>query len=337
MRILRNGALLIILIPILEYFVIPRLTGASKSISILAKVNIFYLVLGVVLEAGALLAYALLTKSVLPKDSPRIGTLLRINMSTLSLSHVLPGGTAPGSALGYRLLTNRGVSATNATFCLATEGIGSALILNIILWISLIASIPFHSITNPLYGIAAVIGALLLGLLAALILLFTRGEEHAVGIINTIARKMPFISEEKLVAAIRNVAGRMDELAQDRHRMVHALVWACLNWLLDAASLWVFILAFGKLVSPLDLLVAYGVANVLAVIPITPGGLGVIEGILIPTLNGFGTPKNIAIIGVLAYRLVNFWIPIPVGGVTYLTLKFGKGTRVPATSGIGED
>ena len=97
--------------------------------------------------------------------------------------------------------------------------------------------------------------------------------------------------------------------------------WAAANWLLDAASLWVFIAAFGRLISPIDLLVAYGLANILAVIPITPGGLGVIEGVLIPTLAGFGVDKGVATVAVLAYRLVNFWLPIPVGGGCYLSLR----------------
>ena len=80
--------------------------------------------------------------------------------------------------------------------------------------------------------------------------------------------------------------------------------------------------------SPIDLLVAYGLANILAVIPITPAGLGVVEGVLIPTLVGFHVPKTIAILGVIGYRLVNFWLPIPVGGVAYLSLRW-RGRRHP--------
>jgi hypothetical protein len=75
-------------------------------------------------------------------------------------------------------------------------------------------------------------------------------------------------------------------------------------------------------VSPINVLVAYGLANILAVIPITPGGLGIIEGILIPALVGFGVPLDKAGVAVLGYRLVNFWLPIPVGGISYLTLRF---------------
>jgi hypothetical protein len=70
--------------------------------------------------------------------------------------------------------------------------------------------------------------------------------------------------------------------------------------------------------------VAYGLANILAVIPITPSGLGVVEGVLIPTLVGFHVTKTIAILGVLSYRLVNFWLPIPAGGACYLSLRFGR-------------
>jgi uncharacterized protein (TIRG00374 family) len=83
-------------------------------------------------------------------------------------------------------------------------------------------------------------------------------------------------------------------------------------------------------ISPVDLLVAYGLANIFAVIPVTPGGLGIIEGVLIATLVGFGVPHSQAILAVLAYRLVNFWIPIPVGGVAYASLQWRRG---PLTAG----
>ena len=107
-----------------------------------------------------------------------------------------------------------------------------------------------------------------------------------------------------------------------------AVRWAAAFWLLDAASLFVFIAALGKIVPPIDLLVAYGLAQVLAVIPITPSGLGVIEVVLIPTLVGFGVPRETALLGVFGYRLVNFWLPIPVGGIAYLSLRFsGEGWR----------
>ena len=99
--------------------------------------------------------------------------------------------------------------------------------------------------------------------------------------------------------------------------------WAAANWLLDAAALWVFLRAFGTSLNPINLVVAYGVAGVLAAIPITPGGLGVVETALPSLLVTFGAPAGAAGFTVLAWRLVQFWMPIPLGAVAYASLKIG--------------
>ena len=49
------------------------------------------------------------------------------------------------------------------------------------------------------------------------------------------------------------------------------------------------------------------------------------EAVLTSSLVGFGVPRGIAILGVIGYRLVNFWFPIPIGAVAYLSLR-GKRT-----------
>jgi hypothetical protein len=99
--------------------------------------------------------------------------------------------------------------------------------------------------------------------------------------------------------------------------------WATANWLLDAASLWVFLRAFGGDV-PLDgLIVAFGLANIICSFPITPGGLGIVEGVYIPTLVGFGLSRSVATLGVLTYRLAQYWLPILLGALAYLSLRVG--------------
>jgi uncharacterized protein (TIRG00374 family) len=312
---------------VLEYLLLPDIASARKSLNLLGEVNVFWLILGVLLEFFALAAYAELSHTVLTPDSPRRFQLFRVNMSSLAVSHVLPGGTAPGTAVAYRLLTTElEVPGSVAAFGLATQGVGSAVVLNAIFWFALLISIPLTGY-NPLYGFAAIAGVILISLFAGTVLLLTRGKHSAADYLHRLAAHLPFINPDRLSSLVQSIADRLVILLRDRALLIHALEWAALNWVLDAASLWVFIFAFGHAVSPIDLLVAYGLANILAVIPITPGGLGVVEGVLIPTLVGFHTPKAIAILGVLSYRLVNFWLPIPVGGVAYLSLRFGPHAR----------
>jgi len=309
-----------VLIFLAEYVVLPEVASARRNVHVLAQVNVWFLGLAVLLEASALLAYAELSRTVLTPDSPTRSVLLRVNMSSLALTHIVPGGTAPGGALSYRLLTDEGVSGSVAAFGLAAQGIGSAVVLNVLFWLALVISIPLSGY-NRLYGFAALAGAFLLLAFFGTVVLLTRGQRHADAWLRRVAVHVPFTSPDGVSRMLQHTADRITLLMTNPRLLTGALGWAAGNWLLDAASLWVFLFAFGHVTSPIDLLVAYGLANVLAALPITPGGLGVIEGVLIPTLVGFRVPVAIATVGVLSWRLVNFWLPIPVGGACYFSLK----------------
>ena len=166
------------------------------------------------------------------------------------------------------------------------------MVLNGIFWFALLISIPLNGY-NPLYGFAAIAGVILIGLFAGTVLLLTRGK-HSAARLPAPAGRAPARSSTPTGSrrSSRTSPTGSRSCSATAPLLVHALVWAAANWLLDAASLWVFLFAFGHAVSPIDLLVAYGLANILAVIPITPGGLGVVEGVLIPTLVGFGVPQG---------------------------------------------
>ena len=118
---------------------------------------------------------------------------------------------------------------------------------------------------------------LLLALFATLVYLLTRGEKQAAVFVKKVADHLPFVRAETVTSLVQKVADRMKILFSSSELLTKAGAWAAANWLLDAASLWVFLLAFGAHISPIDVLVAYGLANILAIIPLTPSGLGVIE------------------------------------------------------------
>jgi uncharacterized protein (TIRG00374 family) len=271
----------------------------------------------VLCEAAAIAAYAELTRTVFTPHAPGRGAILRVNLSTLALSHVVPGGTAPAGALAYRMYSELGVPGATNAFGLAAQGSGSAVVLNLLFWLALVVSIPLRGF-NPLYGFAALAGVFLMLAFFGTVLLITRGQRHADSWLRAIAGRIPKVDPDRVSHLLQRVAERITLLTSNRRTLWASLEWAAANWLFDAACLWVFLWAFGTVVSPIDLFVAYGLANILAVIPVTPAGLGVVEGVLIPTLVGFGVPHSTAILATLAYRLINFWLPIPVGGTTYV-------------------
>ena len=322
-RAVTRTLLVLFVLFIVYYVVLPQWAQSRESADLIRQVNPLLLGLAVGLQASALIAYTVLTRVTLPVE-PRLSlfTVFRIQLATKSVTNVVPGGSAAGGTLGYRLFTEAGVAPSAAGFAMATVGLGSAVVLNLLLWVALLISIPLNGY-NPLYAGAALVGVLLLASAGALVYLLMEGRDRAERILRGIARRVPYVQEETASRFVHQLADRLHELAQQPELIRRGLAWATANWLLEAASLWVFLRAFGASVSPINLVVAFGLAGVLAAIPITPGGLGVVEAALAPTLVGFGVPANTAAIGVLCWRFVQFWMPIPLGGLAYLSLKLG--------------
>ena len=330
-RPLRRLVILLILALIVEYLVIPELVGASKDLYLLGQLNVGWLIAGTVVEAVALFCYALLNRVLLPPEGrPGLSRLFRIDLVAAAVAHVIPAGTVGSAGIGYQLFTAEGIPGTEVGVMMATKGMGSTVVLNVLLWISLVVSIPLSGY-RPVYTTVAIVGALVLALIALLILGITRGEKRAARILRAAGQQIPGVGGDRLERIAYQAAASIRRLASDRRVLGESLTWAALNWLLDAASLWCFIAAFGRYVNPVGLFAAYGIANVLGAIPVTPGGLGIIDTVTPVLLVGFGLTRSVATLGVLAWRLVNFWLPIPTGAIAYVTLKVPRGADLRAT------
>ena len=317
----RRGVLLFVLLLVIEYLVVPELVGASKDLYLLGRVNAVWLAAGVLLEVLSLFCYALLTRVLLPRGrQPGLSRLFRIDLSAAAVAHVIPAGTLGTAALGYRLFTAEGISGSDAAVMMATKGLGSTVVLNVLLWLSLVISIPLAGF-QPIYGTVAIIGTIVLLGVGALILGVTRGVGLATRVLRAAGDKIPGLSGERVEHAIREASDTLSKLARDKRVLAWSLTWASLNWLLDAASLWCFVAAFGHLLNPVELFAAYGIANVAGALPITPGGLGVVDSAAPLLLVGFGVTRSVATLGVIGWRLVNFWLPIPTGAAAYVSLK----------------
>lgn len=308
---------------VVYFFVLPLIPGFREAIADLNQIDPYLLIVGLGLQGFSLLAYTLLTRAALVEHGDEIGVLrlFRIQLSTKALGNIVPGGSAASTALGYRLITMCKVPKADAAFALATAGIGSAVVLNVILWLGLIVSIPVRGV-NPLYGTAAIVGVLLMSFAAFLIFGLVEGQGRSERLVRAIARRLRF-DDERAADVLEHLGRRIEWLATERRLLWRVVGWSAVNWLLDMASLWVFVRAFGGTLDFDALIVAFGIANVFSVIPITPGGLGIVEGVYIPMLVGFGLSQRTATVGVISYRVAQYWLPILVGWLAYLSLRIG--------------
>jgi uncharacterized protein (TIRG00374 family) len=328
LRWLRRGFVVLALFAVLDYLVLPQIAGTRKALDLLSSVRPSWVAIGIGLEALSLVSYSLLTRTVFRDDRPPFGWLIRTDITALGVSHLLPGGTATATALRYRLLREGGIPAESAGVGMAVQGVGSNLILAAIAWLALVASIPFVGV-HSLYAAAASIG----GVLIAISVLAFSLRSHRLAPVRPhdaprrVMRRLPTRIRPRVERAAQAASSQLRQLLADKSALRAFASWSCGNWGLDAASLWMFLAAYGQHANPVGLLVAYGIANLVAILPISPGGLGILEAVLIPSLVGFGTPRDVAVLAVISWRLFNFWAPIPAAGGCYLSLQTQRWRR----------
>jgi uncharacterized protein (TIRG00374 family) len=273
-------------------------------------------------ELASLLAFSLATRVLLPRDATRPGLwrLFRIDLAGIAISHSVPGGAAAGTALGFRLLHRSGVAAGAATFAKLGQGAVSALVLQALLLSSVAIAIPLHG-SSPLYLTACLAGLGILVALALLTVLLLRAEDPLTRAAGALAARLPRLTRNSGERLVRRLAADIRAVAARPRIFAASVGWSAGNWLFDAFALWCAIKAFGHALGYDGLLVPFCLANTAAWIPLTPSGLGIVEGVIVPTLVGFSTPRGIALLGTTTWRLINFWLPIPLGAAAYLSLR----------------
>lgn len=309
--------------------VLPRLGDTADVFRVVDDVPPGMLVVGALLGFAAFAAYAQVTSSLLPAGvRPRPRRILGIVISSLAVNRTAPLGMAAGSVVTYRLLRREGVDGSDVAFAMTVQAVGSAILLQALLWAAMVPLVPISGFA-PGAVAAAAIGLVALCIVGvALWALFFRPALFARGLAG-VARCLPGSGADRVGAAVDGARARWGHLARDRSRLLGGITWGLANWLFDAASLWVFLVAFGASPSPVWVLVAFAAANVISMVPISPGGLGIVETTLAATLISVGSASAPVFVGIAAYRLVHYWLPIPAGALSYLVLRLTRPDASP--------
>ena len=320
-----------IVVAIVWVRVVPEVRSAARDFD---GVRPSLVVVGVALQVAAWATYSVLTRACL--GDPRavsLGRLARIQVTTQAVGNTVPGASAVGPALTHRMLARSGVGSGDAAVALGTATFTSAIALNAVLAVALILSIPFRGVNGP-YVAAALTGAATILVMGGVLVAVTRQAGWTLRTAAWIARRVrrdPVAAELAVMVA----GDRLRAIAADRALLRRLASWAVVNWLLDAASLWCFLTAFGAAPGIDGLLVAFGIANVLAAVPVSPGGAGVVEWAYLTTLSSFGLPAAAVSLGVVAYRGAQALLPTVVGGACYVSLVRGPWAVTAARAGAG--
>jgi len=345
-KLTRRGLLLAVT-GVSLYLLLPSLLAVFSSAHSLTQDSLPWAVLVLICEAASTVAVWELDRIALQTRS--WFAVATAQLSGNAFGRVVPGGGATAAAFTIGMLRQAGIDAGQAAAALSASTalqIATTFALPLLALPAILGGAPIsHSLATAAY----------LGLPVLLLLLIAGGLAFATDRpLQLAGRALQWV----LNATVRrrhHLTDLPQELLADRdfirttlgERWHSAVPAAAANTGLDYLALLCALRAVGADPRPSLVLLAYTAAEVLALIPLTPGGLGFVEAGLVGTLTLAGVSGRDALAATLLYRLVAYWLPLPAGGVAYLLFRRRYGgvrssrTRSAAspipTGAIGEE
>lgn len=315
-RIIERVALLVVTAVTL-YLLFPSLVRVFGSWRELEDIQPLWFIAMLAAEAGSFVCVWVLFRLAI-RDAGWF-VIATSQLASNAVSRVVPGGAATGGAVQYRMLSVSGADPAAAASALTAV----SLITTGAVFAMPVFALPAIVLGTPVdrgLAQAAWLGAVAFVIMFVLGVVLLRADRP----VRLVGRLV-----ERLIARIRPTHppsdGLPERLVRERNRIrsalgenwVRAVAASVGKWSLDYLALLAALTAVGARPNPSLALLAFTAAAVLAMIPITPGGLGFVEAGLTATLTLAGVSPADAAVATLAYRLVSYWLPLPAGLVAY--------------------
>jgi uncharacterized membrane protein YbhN (UPF0104 family) len=322
------------------YFVLPKLTGLGTTVHRIEGGDTWWIAIGVVLEILSFGGYVVLFRAVFVRGQSRIGwrESYEITMAGLVATRLFAAAGAGGVALTAWALRRSGmeprlVACRMVAFIVLLYVVyaGSLLIDGIGLGTGLFPGGGSFAITI----VPAIVALVLFVVVGAVALLPGDIERRLASRASDSGRLAQLVASGATVPALA-ASGIRTAIGLVRNRepgLLGSLAW----WGFDISVLWAMFHAFGSPPPFTVIWMAYFVGTLGNLLPL-PGGLGGVEGGMIGAFAAFGVEVNLAVLAVLSYRAISFWLPTLPGAVAYLQLRRtvarwrdeDSGTPIPA-------
>ena len=302
---------------------VPRLVGLGPTLKLLRTGDMWWLALAVVLEALSYAGAIVLFRGVFTRPEDKIGwkASSEITLAGTAATKVVATAGAGGIALTVWALRGYGLSgASVATRMVCYE------ILNYGVYMAAMAIAGFGLWLGVFPGPAPVGLTLIPAVFAVIVILLVFSMLF-------VYEPVERFLQRHAQSASGRAAGRWERVAT-LPRAVHAgllaaigmvkrrdpaVLGALAGWGFDIAVLWASFRAFGHSPPGAVLVMGYYVAQLANVLPI-PGGIGGVEGGMIGAFLLFGVQRYLAVLAVLAYRTISYWLPTLPGAIAYWRL-----------------
>ncbi|HVT76970.1 MAG TPA: lysylphosphatidylglycerol synthase transmembrane domain-containing protein [Acidimicrobiales bacterium] len=328
-----NTALRVIVLGLGVYLLLPRIAGLRDALDSLVRLQWWLVPLLVGLEAASLALYAELARAVFGMEgvAPTRRLLGLAVLAGTALGKVLPGGTVAALPPTVGILRREHLDPALSATALLASGVLSSLVL--------VVALPVVSALSVLAGGggAAALGlggvVLAIGVLAGLGWLGVRDPDlghYLSAQLNGLVRGRrlrAWLHVEDAASGLERAAVALQAVASNGRGMARAAGLALASWACDLGVIAALAVAVTRGAPLAGVALAYVVGQLAAALPLTPGGIGVVETAMIGALATQGMPAGEAAAVVLTWRLVSHWLPMLVGLVVYASVRVSNAAQ----------
>jgi uncharacterized protein (TIRG00374 family) len=286
-----------------------ELSGAS---SFLGNLRWWWIIPAALAEGASYVSFAALQQELLSAGEVDVSllTMTGITLAGNAIQNTLPAGAVLSVGYSFRLFRRYGADDVLSGWVIVAMAAVSLITISALAAVGLGLAASTGSeldLVSSIVGVTAIALLVVIGWSRRIFLL-----EHCVGLIR-LSQRLFHRPKGDAHRVILEVRARLGLVSPARSEWLRATTFAMGNWILDLGCLALSFLAIGSGVPWDGLLLAYAAAQLATNLPITPGGLGVVEGSLTVGLVAFGGGQVSTVAAVLLYRLMNFWAMLPVG------------------------
>lgn len=270
-------------------------------------------------EAGAMIAevlsivgYGYVQQRVLRWGGAELSlaSLTLVSLANNAIAYSVPGEPAVSSAYRYRFFRRHGASGASSGWAILTILIAQAIGMSLLVLVGVLVALTGHS---GVQARGAALAGLFVVIIAGVLLVRRDWLLRFLGALARACRRLTGHPRGDVMVRIESTLERMREIPLSRTAAFRLVVMATALWLMDFVILLCCFAAVHASIPWSGVLLAFGVAQIVASLPVVPGGIGLVEGSLAVILVAYGAKRVPALAVVLVYRLLTFWLVIFVG------------------------
>jgi uncharacterized protein (TIRG00374 family) len=307
------------------HLILPQIASLEKSIQVIKGMIIWAVILAIGAQIASYLGSGYLLKTLVRLTGGSLtimnGTIMTLAGASLGM---VAGGVVGTSAAIYRWMQKENIRPAAATL----SGTIPALFNNIVLvaasLVGLVHLLAVHQLSRE-QGVSFTLLLFILVMLVGLLLWGLRRRNALTRLADRAGRRWATFRRreyqpQKVDAGLSALFNASDLLLSGGWR--GPMIGALLNVAFDMLTLYFLFIAAGHPIGLGVLLTGYGLPLLLGKLAfMIPGGVGVVETTMAGIYTSLGVPSSLAVVVVLSYRILSFWLPLILGFPLILFLQ----------------